>query len=421
MTDLKPAPAHAPPSATGPLAGLLVLDFGQAAVGPIAAEYLGMLGATVIKVESPRGDTVRHGKPTMKGTGTTFIGNNITKYGIVLDLKSPEGKAHAMRLIQHADVLIENFRSAEVMVRLGLGYEVIGDLNPNLIYVSASAYGRGGPLENMRSNEWLSEALSGFTSLSGVQNGAGEFSRGSANLDWNGAMLNTVVLLAALVRRGRGSGGGFFATSQLGSSIFAGITRFAEILDGGLAPVPLGSRHPALAPDEAFRTKNGYLAITTPTERSWLRLCHALGIPELAVDERFSSNAARLRARDALKEIIESSLSARTSTEWSHILGEAGVACGEFRTSASLLDTLHGNPQIEALGLVRRVPSRYGPVASQSPHWQFGETPAKIEKGPPLLGEHTALVLANLNSKQELLAVLGSAGKNERDNPGVAR
>lgn len=393
-------------TATGPLAGLLVLDFGQAAVGPIAAQYLGMMGATVLKVESPNGDTVRHGKPTMKGTGTTFIGNNITKYGMVLDLKSPDGQGAARRLIALADVLIENFRSSAIMPRLGLGYDVLHELNPGLVYVSASAYGRGGPLENMRSNEWLSEALSGFTSVSGAEGTGGEFSRGSANLDWNGAMVNTVVLLAGLVRRGRGAGGAFFATSQLGSSIFAGMTRFAEVLGGGPTPVPAGSRHPAMAPDEAFRTADGWVAIAAPTQRIWCRLADALGIDPA----RFADSDTRLAQRDELHDAIEAVTATRSSTHWVDELATARVPCARFTGPASLLETLADNVQIAELGLVGRVASGYGDVATQQPHWSFERTPASIEKGPPQFGEHTDVVLAHLDSKEELLTALHTTG-----------
>jgi len=138
----------------GVLSGLLVLDFGQAAVGPVAAEYLGMMGATVVKVEQPSGDMVRFGNPTMKGTSTTFIGNNLTKRGVVLDLKKPEGLAAAKKLIAKADLLIENFRSPEIMIRLGLDYETeLSKLNPNLIYVQSSAFGsRGLGLECLVTN-----------------------------------------------------------------------------------------------------------------------------------------------------------------------------------------------------------------------------------------------------------------------------
>ncbi len=391
---------------TGPLRGLLVLDFGQAAVGPIAAEWLGMLGATVIKVESPRGDTVRNGRPVMRGTGTTFIGNNLTKFGIVLDLKSPEGNAHAKGLIRIADVLIENFRSNEVMVRLGLGYEVLRQLNPDLVYVSSSAYGSGGPLENMRSNEWLSEALGGFTSVTGAKGSGGEFSRGSANLDWNGAMINTVALLAALVRRARKGGGGQFVTSQLGSSIYGGVTRFAEVLAGREPAIPLGAATRDIVPDDAFRTRDGYIAVSALTERCWASLCDALGQPALRDDPRFASNAARVHAREALTALLSELFAKETSAIWCDRLGAADVPCVPVPQRMRLLETLDSNSQIHSTGLVSRIPSGYGSVASQSPHWRFERTPASIESGPPLLGEHTELVLANLDSKASLIAAV---------------
>jgi crotonobetainyl-CoA:carnitine CoA-transferase CaiB-like acyl-CoA transferase len=122
---------------TGPLRGLLILDFGQAAVGPIAAEWHGMLGVTVIKVEAPKGDFVRWATPLIGGMGTTFIGNNLTKLGVVVDLKTAEGLERASQLIANADVLIENFRSPAIMERLGLGYQVMAAVNPRLIYVQA--------------------------------------------------------------------------------------------------------------------------------------------------------------------------------------------------------------------------------------------------------------------------------------------
>jgi crotonobetainyl-CoA:carnitine CoA-transferase CaiB-like acyl-CoA transferase len=147
---------------TGPLRGLIVLDFGQAAVGPIAAEWLGMLGATVIKVEPPKGDFVRWATPLIGGMGTTFIGNNLTKLGAVIDLKSASGLAQARDLIAHADVLIENFRSPAIMARLGLGYEVMASLNPRLIYVQASAFGRTGPWVGMFSHEWVAQTRTGM-------------------------------------------------------------------------------------------------------------------------------------------------------------------------------------------------------------------------------------------------------------------
>ncbi len=403
----------APPKHSGPLRGLLILDFGQAAVGPIAAEYLGMMGATVIKVESPAGDTVRRGVPTMQGTSTTFLGNNLTKFGIVLDLKSPEGKAHAKRLIAISDALIENFRSSEVMVRLGLGYDVLKQINPGIVYVSSSAYGAGGPLENMRSNEWLTEAFSGFTTVTGAEGTSGEFSRGTANLDWNGAMINTVALLAALYRRTRGEGGGYYLTSQLGSSLYGSVTRMAEVLAGGVPAGPLGSASPFIAPDQAFATSDGYVAVSAPTERCWQRLCTAIGKPALADDARYASNTVRLAARTELATLLAEVFATAGTANWCARLEAADVPCAAVPQNMTLLEALDSNAQIRHHKLVRRVDSHYGNLASQAPHWDFARTPADIECGPPLQGEHTALVLANLADKATLMGALSAVRARE--------
>ncbi len=395
-----------PPRAGGPLAGMLVLDFGQAAMGPIAAEYLGMLGATVIKLQSLKGDTVRNGVPTMKGTSTTFLGNNLGKFGIVVDLKSPQGKAQAKDLIRIADVLIENFRSNEVMVRLGLGPAVLKELNPQLVYVSSSAYGAGGPLDNMRSNEWLTEAFSGFTSVTGGKGQPGEFSRGTANLDWNGAMVNTVALLAALVHCGRTGSGGATTTSQLGSSLYSGVTRFTDVLAGRADAGTLGSGAPHIVHDEAFQTEDGWIAVSAPTQRCWARLCAALGHEDLTADPRFATNAARLANRDALADRLAAIFATTNTAAWCERLAAADVPHAKVPQNMTLLEALDSHPQIHAEGLVRRIPGHYGSLSSQAPHWRFEHTPPAIAGGPPLLGEQTELVLANLSSKATLIAAL---------------
>jgi crotonobetainyl-CoA:carnitine CoA-transferase CaiB-like acyl-CoA transferase len=402
-----PAQRESPTSTgNGPLRGYLVLDFGQAAVGPVAAEYLGMLGATVIKVESPRGDLVRNISPLMKGTSTTFLGNNLTKFDIVLDLKAPADKQRAKDLIRVADVLIENFRSNEIMVRLGLGYEVLREINPDLVYVSSSAYGNGGPLENMRSNEWITEALSGFTSVTGSAGGPGEFSRATANLDWNGAMLNTVALLAALVRRARVKHGGYFVTSQLGSSVYGGITRFADVLAGRTPLGPLGAASADIVPDDAFRAVDGYIIVSALTERCWQRLCEGLEQPELCKNSRFATNAVRVDNRTELTQLLAEIFAQETTATWCERLTAADVPCAPAPKPMRLLDALNSHPQIRECQLVARIPSAYGLLASHAPHWSFERTPASIASGSPLLGEHTELVLANMTDKQGLIAAL---------------
>ena len=242
---------------TGPLSGLRVLDFGQAAVGPIAVEYLGWLGADAIKVESPRGDTVRGTRPSLSGTGHTFLGNNLGKRGVMLDLKDPEGHAQALRLIGSADVLVENFRSPEVMRRLGLGYELLREHNPRLIYLQSSAYGPRGPMHGMTSNEWFSQAAAGLTSVTGEAGGRQEFSRGTATLDWGGAFTNLQAILVALYVRERTGRGTFIQTSQLQSTIAGATSRIAEHLASGCAPGtapgPMGSARPNIVPGPGLR------------------------------------------------------------------------------------------------------------------------------------------------------------------------
>ena len=301
---------------TGPLNGLLILDFGQAAVGPIAAEWLGMLGATVIKVEAPKGDFVCWATPLIGGMGTTFIGNNLTKLGVVVDLKTAAGLDRAKQLISNADVLIENFRSPAIMERLGLGYEVMAAINPRMIYVQASAFGREGPWVGMFSHEWIAQTVSGFVSVTGDDQGVPEWSRATANQDWNGAMMNLAVILAGLIRREKTGRGMMIETAQLGSSIFAGITRFAELFASGRAPHPMGSARPNLIPDQAFGTADGYINVCVPTENLWSRLCKALEAPPLE-GAHFATNVARITHREELISTLSRIFERRSSKDGS--------------------------------------------------------------------------------------------------------
>ena len=391
-------------TSTGPLRGLLILDFGQAAVGPIAAEWLGMLGATVIKVEAPKGDFVRWATPLIGGMGTTFIGNNLTKLGVVADLKTAEGLARAKQLIASADVLIENFRSPAIMERLGLGYEVMAAINPRIIYVQASAFGREGPWVGMFSHEWIAQTVSGFVSVTGDEEGVPEWSRATANQDWNGAMMNLAVVLAGLIRREQTGRGMMIETAQLGSSIFAGITRFAELFGSGLAPRPMGSARPNLVPDQAFRTADGYINVCVPTKKFWSRLCGTLEAPALE-ETRFATNDARIAHREDLIVALSHIFEQRRSKEWIDQLRAAGVPCGVHESERRQSDVLLEDEQVRANSMLQRVATPYGEIRSQAPHWKFEKTPAEIKRGCPLLGQDTERVFACLASMDRSSAV----------------
>ena len=386
---------------TGPLSGLRVLDFGQAAVGPIAVEYLGWLGADAIKVESPRGDAVRGTQPMLRGTGHTFLGNNLGKRGVMLDLKDPEGHAQALRLIGSADVLVENFRSPEVMRRLGLGYELLREHNPRLIYLQSSAYGPRGPMHGMTSNEWFSQAAAGLTSVTGEAGGRQEFSRGTATLDWGGAFTNLQAILVALYVRERTGRGTFIQTSQLQSTIAGATSRIAEHLASGrapgTAPGPMGSARPNIVPDQVFACADGYVAVSVPHNGFWPKLCNALGVHELRDDPRFATNSARVELRDELLPILEACFRERSAEEWERRLHEADVPAAACQRGETLSASLLEHPQAIAEDLVAVLDTPYGGMASARPHWRFSRTEARITRAAPRLGEHTEEVLADLD------------------------
>ena len=391
-----------------PLAGLRALDFGQAAVGPVAAEYLGWLGADVIKVEPPRGDTVRGTKPSLRGTGHTFLGNNLGKRGAVLDLKDAADRERALRLIATADVLIENFRSPEVMRRLGLGWEMLRERNPRLIYLQGSAYGPRGPMHGMTSNEWFSQAASGLTSVTGEAGGRPQFSRGTATLDWIGAFTNLQAILTALWVRERTGRGTFVQTSQLQSAVAGAASRIAECFAArangaadGAAPRPMGSARPNVVPDQSFAAADGgYVAVCAPHDGFWPKLLGALGAGggDALADPRFATNRGRVEARGELLPLLAARFRERGAGEWVRRLRAADVPAAACQRGPTLSASLLEHPQARALGLVTVLDTPDGAMASAAPHWRWDRTEARIGGPAPRLGEHTAEVLAELDA-----------------------
>ena len=388
-----------------PLEGIRALDFGMAAVGPLAATYLGVLGADVIKIEQPTGDVVRRpGGAMMKGMGTTFIGNNYTKRGIVLDLKKDEDREVAFDLVASADVALDNFRDKDIMIRLGLGYDVMSRINPRIIYLQASAYGNRGPMKGMLSNEWATQAASGYTSLNGKPGGRGEFLRGSAHLDWNGAMINCLGILIALYHREKTGRGMSIETSQLRSTVTAGITRLAEYFTssgtGGIAPGPLGSSRPNLVPDQAFETALGYISVSVVHNGIWARLCHALEMPELRTDPRFATNEDRLANRDGLIPILEAEFKKKAAYQWAEILRSHRVPCGEYLQDKPRSHLAMENPQVAANGMMQTIESPWGPVNVSAAHWRFSKNTTSIDRPAPMLDQHHDEILAELAEKK---------------------
>lgn len=380
----------------GPLNGVRVLDFGRAAVGPVSAQYLGFLGADVVKIEPPEGDPVRNVATFKKGMGTTFLGNNLNKRGIMLDLKKPDDMAVARKLIQWTDIVLENFRSGEVMERLGLGYTAMAELNPRVIYLSSGAYGNAGPMQGMTSNEWYGQASSGATSVTGAEGGPFEFVRGIAQFDWNGAMINLQAMLTALYVRERTGRGIKIETSQFQSSLVAGTTRFAEYFATDQTPTPMGSGRPNLVPDQAFATADGYINVSVPHEKFWRNLCAAIKRADLQDDSRFVTNSERIAHRQELIDKLAPIFRAQPTGYWVWQLHKHDVPCGQYFSDDLVSNILQQHPHVQANQMMTVINSQWGAMHSAAPHWRFSRTPATITRPAPALDEHHAEIVAQV-------------------------
>lgn len=374
---------------SGPLDGLRVLDFGQAAVGPICCMYLAMLGADVIKIERPKGDAVRLERPYMGGVGTTYLGNNLGKRGIVLDLRNKPDVDIAKKLVRLSDVVVDNFRSEATLARLGLGYEVLNGLNSRIVYLQSSAFADSRTYAGMMSNEWMSQAAAGFSASTGQRNGRPEQSRGTSYLDWFGAQVNLQAVLIALYYRQVTGKGMMIRTSQYQSSIFAGFTRVVEYLANGHIPVPLGSERANLVPDLVLRTRDGYLAVSAFTDPCWQRLCDVLDLPDL----RDLSPEQRVRARDQIGQILRSTFAEKRADEWVAVLSHARIPYAVLKMDGTVSEILLSHPQVKANEIISRLKTSQGDLLVANPPWLFGRTPASIKGPSPAMDEHRREIL----------------------------
>jgi succinate--hydroxymethylglutarate CoA-transferase len=381
----------------GPLAGLRVVDFSQAAAGPVSLMHMAMLGAEVIKVESPRGDLVRFAAPLQKGMSSTFLGNNLRKKGVVFDLKASAGLEAAKALLRTADVALDNFRSKEVMEKLGLSYETVRSLNPRIIYVQSSGYGQASQFQGMASHEWLAQAVSGFAGATGPRGGRFEESRGTAYFDWFAALVNLQAILVGLENRRQTGEGMLIETSQYSATLCAGFTRFAEYLCSGELPRPFGSQRQNLVPDLVVQAADGPVAISAPTPESWATLAALIGRPEwssLSVPDRVAMC-------DEINDRIKSAFATWTVEQTVSQLERDGVPCGRAFTSETVSEILRYQADREGVPLIEQVPSAWGPLQVSTPVWRFSRSTLPAATPPPGLGEHQA----------EIAPVAGCAGE----------
>ncbi len=398
--------AH-PAARAGPLAGLRVIDCSTVLAGPYCTMLLGDLGAEVIKVEPPEGDSTRGWGPPWVGpanddgrrTAAYYLAVNRNKRGLRLDLKTPDGAAILRRLLERGDVLVENFRVGG-FARLGFDDDTLRALNPALVHLAISGYGPTGPAADRPGYDFVVQATSGLMSITGMPDaeGGGPTKVGVAISDVVSGMLGAVGVLGALVGRERDVGpapglGQRIDISLLGSTLASLVNQAQNAFVTGVAPGRLGNAHPNIVPYETFATADGAIAIAVGSERQWPRLCGALDLAALAGDPRFRTNGDRVERRSELRPILAARFAQGVTDAWRAVLDAAEIPNGPIND----LVEAFASPEAVALGMtVEQEHPAWGVIRQVGIPFQLSGTPASIRTPPPTLGQDTDAILAEL-------------------------
>lgn len=391
----------------GPLAGLRVLDLTRVLAGPLAAQFLGDLGAEILKIEPPgKGDETRGFAPFIGGESHYFVGLNRGKRSLALDLRKPEGAEILRRLIVTADVLIENFRPG-VMARLGLAPEALTDLNPRLIYCAISGFGQTGPLRDKPSFDIVTQALTGVLSVNG-ERGRRPVKLGLPIGDMSGAIFGAIAILSALHERAATGRGRVIDVSLYDGtlSLLGYLSQLAFL--SGEDPVPVGSAHPSVVPYGTFPALDGEVVIACLADRFWPKLCQALGCPEMGEAPRFATMAERREHRDEIEQQIAGITATRSVAEWQDILDAHDVPNAPVLGVTAAL----GHPHAVARGMTVAVEHpTAGLLRMLGRPIKFpGEEQPPLEP-PPLLGQHTdAILRQELGLSEERIEALRKLG-----------
>jgi crotonobetainyl-CoA:carnitine CoA-transferase CaiB-like acyl-CoA transferase len=372
-----------------PLDDITVLDLSHALAGPFASTMLGDMGADIIKIEPPTGDISRAWGPPFYGSEPSyFVSLHRNKRSVVIDFKHAEGKELFFRLLEKADVVLENYRVG-VLDKLGLGYEQGRARNPRIIYCSVSGFGQTGPYRDRAALDLIVQAESGMMSVTGEEGGRG-VRCGVSIADMTAGMYAAYGILAAVHARTRTGRGQYVDVSMLEGQLSLLQTLVAAYIADGQVPGPMGTAYKALLPYQTFRTKTRDLALAVGSEKLWKDFCPLLGAPEMTRDPRWHDNAARGKNRASLIERLQEIFLTRTYEEWEAILVPAGIPMGAINT----IDTIVSHPQVAARKvLVECEHPTAGTTKVVGPAVRLSETPGAIRTPAPRLGEHTDAVL----------------------------
>jgi crotonobetainyl-CoA:carnitine CoA-transferase CaiB-like acyl-CoA transferase len=370
------------------LSDVVVVDLSRVLAGPYATMILGDLGATVIKIEQPgKGDDTRQfGPPYIAGESAYYLGLNRNKQSITLDYTAPEGREKLMGLLANATVLVENFRPG-TLARYGLDYASLHETHPGLIYCSISGYGQTGPHAGWPGYDFIAQAESGIMAVTGEVEGE-PLRVGVPVGDVSAGMFGAMAILAALYYRARTGQGQHIDISLLETTMSMLSNVSSNYLISGEEPRRYGNGHPNIVPYQAFQTSDGYIAVGCGNDRLYRALCRLLEREDLASDPRFVTNPLRVAHRAELIPVLQEAFLQRTTEEWLPRLREAGIPCGAINKVSQAFN----DPQIQARGLVWECEHpTAGTIKLVGSPMHFSETPTRLYKAPPLLGEHNDL------------------------------
>ena len=377
-------------SVAGPLSGVVILDLTQILAGPMCAMVLADMGADVIKVEKPNGgdDNRRMGPPFIKDWSAGFLAVNRNKRSLALDLRSEAGRGVFRRLVEEADVVVENFRPG-VMERLGLGYEELRNIKPSLVYCTISGFGSTGPARNRGGFDLVAQGVSGLMSITGHPNSP-PAKVGVPITDLTAGLFAANGIMAAYVHALKTGQGQMVDTSLMEAGVAYTVWESSVYFAEGEIPGPLGSAHRVSAPYQALRTKDGYLNLGAATQPTWEQLCRAIGREDLIEDERFRAPWDRKAREEELAALLEETFSTQNTSHWLELLDAAGVVAGPIYN----MEQVYQDPQVLAREmLVDTQDPELGTIHNIGVPVKLSNTPGSIRRRAPALGEHSAEIL----------------------------
>lgn len=385
------------PSASGPLKGIRVLDFGAYLAGSYHATLMGDMGADVIKVEPLTGDPTRLTPPFVGGESRVFIGWNRNKRGLVIDIRNEAGLNAVYDLVRGADVVTTNFRP-KAAKKLKVDYDTFSALNPKLVYCAATGFGAKGPLSDQPSYDGIFQAMGGVAQANKITTGNVAIAA-PVFIDIHTALLGLAGITAALFHRERTGEGQLVETSLLQGVMSVQPAQYCRAMEQEEEGV-VGAY-----PYTIFETKDGHIFVGAPQEKYWHSFCQVIGLPALAEDVRYGSLADRVKRREELGEILQPVMREKSTDTWEALLMKDDVPCGAVRTS----DEFMNHPQVAANNMKSVIHHpKIGPIQVFGVPINFEKTPGNIQRAAPMLGEHTREILRELGYDDERIEKLRS-------------